>query len=69
VTISGMCSTEPLGCTISALGRNRVMFAADYPFEDAAEAAHFIDGMPLDEGIRNDICYNNAARLLGLQNG
>src|SRR5882762_5796675 len=33
VTTSGMCSAEPLTCAMSALGRDRVMFAADYPFE------------------------------------
>ena len=35
VTTSGMCSAEPLNCTIAALGHDRVMFAADYPFESA----------------------------------
>ena len=33
VATSGMCSAEPLTCTISALGHDHVMFAADYPFE------------------------------------
>ena len=68
VTTSGMCSAEPLACTISALGHDRVMFAADYPFESMAEAGHFIDGVKLDERVREDICCNNAVRLLGLPN-
>jgi 2,3-dihydroxybenzoate decarboxylase len=66
VTTSGMCSADPLNCTLNALGRDHVMFAADYPFESAAEAAHFIDGVALDETLRGDICFNNAVRLLGL---
>jgi len=66
VTTSGMCSAEPLACTLSALGADRVMFAADYPFESAEEAGHFIDTAPLDDKLRADICYNNAERLLGL---
>ena len=66
VATSGMCSAEPLACTIGALGHDRVMFAADYPFESVEEAAHFIDGAPLDERVRNDICFNTAARLLRL---
>ncbi|HZN31414.1 MAG TPA: amidohydrolase family protein [Xanthobacteraceae bacterium] len=66
VATSGMCSAEPLACTIGALGHDRVMFAADYPFESVEEAAHFIDGVSLDEGVRNDICFNTAARLLKL---
>jgi 2,3-dihydroxybenzoate decarboxylase len=67
VTTSGMCSPEPLNCTIAALGHERIMFAADYPFESAEEAGHFIDGVPLDERVRADICFNTAARLLRLQ--
>ncbi len=66
VTTSGMCSAEPLDCTIAALGPERIMFAADYPFESAEEAGHFIDGVALDERVRDDICFNNAARLLRL---
>jgi 2,3-dihydroxybenzoate decarboxylase len=69
VTTSGMCSAEPLNCAISALGHERVMFAADYPFESVEESGHFIESVALDEGVRNDICRNNAARLLGLRSG
>jgi 2,3-dihydroxybenzoate decarboxylase len=43
VTVSGMFSAEPLACTIGALGRDRVMFAADYPFESIDEAGAFMD--------------------------
>ena len=66
VTTSGMCSAEPLACAISALGADRVMFAADYPFESAEEAGHFADTVALSEKVRADICFNNATRLLGL---
>jgi 2,3-dihydroxybenzoate decarboxylase len=66
VATSGMCSADPLACTVSAMGHDRVMFASDYPFESMAEAAHFIDGTPIDERVRSDICFNNAARLLKL---
>jgi len=66
VTTSGMCSAEPLACTISALGADRVMFAADYPFESAEEAGHFADTVALSDQVRADICFNNATRLLGL---
>jgi predicted TIM-barrel fold metal-dependent hydrolase len=61
-----MCSAEPLACTISALGHERVMFAADFPFESAEEAAEFIDATPLPVSVRNDICFNNAAKFFGL---
>lgn len=67
VTTSGMCSAEPLACTIAALGRDRVMFAADHPFESAQEAGEFLDHAPLAEPLRADIAANNAARYLGLK--
>src|SRR5215471_9781786 len=66
MTISGMYSAEPLACAISAVGHDRIMFATDYPFEPPDEASKFIDQVPLDESVRADICFNNAARLLRL---
>jgi 2,3-dihydroxybenzoate decarboxylase len=66
VTTSGMCSADPLACAISALGHEKVMFAADYPFESAAEAGEFMDHAPLAEPVRNGIASGNAKRLLRL---
>ena len=64
VTVSGVFAAEPLRCAIDALGRDKVMFAADYPFEDTVEAGHFIDTVPIEESLREDVAYNNAAKLL-----
>jgi 2,3-dihydroxybenzoate decarboxylase len=66
VTTSGMCSAEPLNCSIAALGLDRIMFGADYPFEKAEEAGHWLDTEKLDEKTRADIAYNNAVNLLKL---
>src|SRR5262249_52158114 len=66
VATSGMCAAEPLNCTIDALGHDRVIFAADYPFESVEEAGHFIDGVSLEDSVRNAICFDTAARLLKL---
>jgi 2,3-dihydroxybenzoate decarboxylase len=66
VTISGVFAGEPLRCAVEALGRERVMFSADYPFEDAVEAGHFMDTVAIEESLRADVAYNNAAKLLGL---
>jgi 2,3-dihydroxybenzoate decarboxylase len=66
VTTSGMCSAEPLNCTLAALGHDRVMFGADYPFESAHEAGEFLDHVTLAEPVRQDIASGNAARYLGL---
>ena len=65
VTTSGMYDLPPLRCSLDALGRDRVMFSADYPFDAEAPVA-FIDTVPLDESLRADVAYNNAAKLLRL---
>jgi 2,3-dihydroxybenzoate decarboxylase len=62
VTTSGMSSAEPLNCALAALGNDRVMFAADYPFEQAAEAGEFLDETPLSEPVREGIAFKNAVR-------
>ena len=66
VTVSGMFSAEPLNCAVAALGGSRVMFSADYPFESAAEAGHFMDEVAIDEALREDINWRNAARILNI---
>ena len=65
VTLSGMYDAPPLHCSLDAVGRDRVMFSADYPF-DAEGAGAFMDTTPVDESLRADVAYNNAAKLLGL---
>ena len=62
VTTSGMSSAEPLNCALAALGNDRVMFAADYPFEQAAEAGEFLDKTPLAEPVREGIAFKTAVR-------
>ena len=46
--------------------QDRVMFAADHPFELAQEAGEFLDHVPLAEPLRADIAFNNAAKYFGL---
>jgi 2,3-dihydroxybenzoate decarboxylase len=64
VTTSGMYDLPPLRCSIDAMGRDHVMFSADYPFD--WPGCDFIDTVALDESLRADIAYNNAAKVLGL---
>ncbi|HEY2757627.1 MAG TPA: amidohydrolase family protein, partial [Pseudolabrys sp.] len=66
VTTSGMCDGPPLRCSLDALGRDHVMFSADYPFEAAEEAGHWLDSVEIEESVRADVAYNNAAKLLKL---
>ena len=69
VTLSGMFSAEPLACSLAALGGDCVMFAADYPFEQIAEAGKFLDKTPLSKKIREDVAFRNAEKYFGLSVG
>ncbi|MDT2022854.1 amidohydrolase family protein [Methylocella sp. CPCC 101449] len=66
VTLSGMYSAEPLNCSIAALGQSRVMFSADYPFENWVTAGKFMDDVAVPENVRADVGWNNAAKLFHL---
>ena len=66
VTVSGVYAAEPLRCALDALGGDRVMFAADYPFENAEEAGHFMDSVAISDAEKSAVAYGNAAKLLGL---
>jgi 2,3-dihydroxybenzoate decarboxylase len=67
VTISGMYSPEPLHCAVSALGASRVMFSADFPFEDIKEAGHFMDDVAIDTELREAVAWRNAALILNIK--
>jgi 2,3-dihydroxybenzoate decarboxylase len=66
VTTSGACSREPLRCTIDALGADRVMFATDYPYEDAIEATRFLGTVDVTDDERAAIAHGNAEKAFGL---
>ena len=44
----------------------RVLWSADYPFEDISEAAEWIDAAPLSEADRQKIVRTNALKLFKL---
>lgn len=52
---------------IKALGEDRVMFGTDYPVAYPCEELERFMQIELDENVRADILYNNAARFLGLK--
>jgi predicted TIM-barrel fold metal-dependent hydrolase len=66
ITTSGNYHTPSLVGLLLELGADRVLFAADYPFEDLADGARWMDTVPISEGDRAKIGRDNAARLLGL---
>jgi 2,3-dihydroxybenzoate decarboxylase len=64
VTTSGMYDLPPLRCSLDALGHDRVLFSADYPFD--WPGCEFLDTVAIGDVERADVAYNNAAKLLGL---
>jgi len=67
VTTSGM-NEDPatLIATISILGADRILFATDYPLEEAEQAVSFIDNVPISDQDKAKICHLNAERVFSL---
>ena len=65
ITTAGVTSMPALRLSIDVLGAERILFAADYPYEDDAEAVRFLDGAALTTRERELISHQNAERLFG----
>jgi len=66
LTTSGNFHTPSLLGAMLQVGADRLLFAADYPFEQPTEAAAWFDTAPISEGDRRKIGRTNALHLLGL---
>ncbi len=66
LTTSGNFHTPSLIGAMLQVGADRILFAADHPFERMDEAADWFDGVPISEADRLKIGRTNAERLLGL---
>lgn len=66
VTTAGCCQDSALLCAIAEMGEDRVLFSVDYPYENATEAAEWIDRAPVTDAQREKICHLNAERALKL---
>ncbi|MDW8258154.1 MAG: amidohydrolase family protein, partial [Gammaproteobacteria bacterium] len=67
VTTSGMNFAAPLAATIATLGIERVLFAVDYPFEDAVRAVAALDSFGLAEHELRRLCETNARTVFRLR--
>ncbi len=66
ITTAGNNHTPSLVGAILQLGTDRIMFAADYPFEEMHEGAEWFDAVPISEHDRMKIGRTNAMRVLRL---
>jgi 2,3-dihydroxybenzoate decarboxylase len=66
VTTSGHFSDQGLIAAILTIGADRILFAADYPYEVMEPAARWLDRAPISERDRRKIAAENAERLFRL---
>jgi 2,3-dihydroxybenzoate decarboxylase len=63
ITTSGMNYEEPLLLAHKVMGADRILFAVDYPFEEAEEPVRFMDNAPISDQDRRKIYQTNAEKL------
>jgi 2,3-dihydroxybenzoate decarboxylase len=66
ITTAGVTSMPALRLSIDVLGAERIMFAADFPYEDDAEAVRFLNDAELTPRERKLIAHENAESLFKL---
>jgi len=69
ITTSGMNWGPALRLALETLGPERVMFAADYPFENARTAVERIDALRLEPGTLAAFYHRNAERVFRIKAG
>jgi predicted TIM-barrel fold metal-dependent hydrolase len=66
LTTSGNCHTPSRVGILLELGSDRLMFGGDYPFEELADGAGWLETVPISDRDRHKIASQNARRLLDL---
>src|SRR5882672_8498048 len=66
ITTSGMNYRPQLAMTIEELGIDRVLFAADWPFEPSKEAVEGVENARLSDSDKKKVFHTNAARVFSL---
>lgn len=63
ITTSGVMSAPALHLSIEVLGEDKIMFAADYPYESVEDGVKFLDEVDITEVQRRKIYAENATRI------
>lgn len=66
ITTSGVAQQSSLQLSYAELGAERILFAADYPYESVDEAVQFLDNAALTDSDKHKIYHGNAERLFSL---
>ena len=66
ITTSGHHHTEPLRHALATVGPDRVLFAADYPYEQMDAAGRWFDECQLPDAVKAKVGRDNANGLFGL---
>jgi len=66
VSTSGFFSSTALLNLLLVLGADRILFAADYPYNKSEDARAFLEAAPIAQADREKIAHGNAERLLRL---
>jgi len=66
ITTSGKYRPEALVCCINAVGADRILFAADYPWVTPEESVEQVERTPMSDSDREKIYHLNAERWLRL---
>ncbi len=64
ITTSGWFESSALLHTLSVVGADRVLYSVDHPYESFREASDWFESLVLEEHLKEEIAYDNAARLL-----
>lgn len=63
VTTSGNYYKPAFMCTLEAFGIDKILLGTDYPYDDPRECHDFVGRLPLSEGDREKIFFQNAGQL------
>lgn len=63
VTTSGNYYKPAFMCTLEAFGIDKILLGTDYPYDDPRECHEFVGTLPLSEGDKERIFFQNAQQL------
>jgi 2,3-dihydroxybenzoate decarboxylase len=66
ITTSGVMSAPALRLCMEVVGVDRILFAADYPYESVEESVQFMDSVEITSVQRQAIYASNAERVFNL---